>query len=41
MPTWKPENGPWWRNTWWGKTHDAINVTLVVALLLFMLWNSF
>jgi hypothetical protein len=32
---------PWFSKTWWGKRHAAINVSLVVALLLFLLWKSF
>jgi hypothetical protein len=32
--------GPWFSKAWWGKSHAAINVTLVIALLLFMLWNT-
>jgi hypothetical protein len=37
---------PWWSitrisGTWWSKRHTAINLTVVVALLLFMLWKSF
>lgn len=33
--------GPWFSNTRWGKWHTRINVSVVVALLLFMLWKSF
>lgn len=33
--------GPWFGNTWWGKRHFRINVSLVIALLLFLLWKSF
>jgi hypothetical protein len=33
--------GPWFGNTWWGKRHFKINVSLVIALLLFLLWKSF
>jgi len=33
--------GPWWSKTWWGRRHDAINVSLLIALLLFLLWKSF
>jgi hypothetical protein len=33
--------GPWFSNTWWGKRHFKINVSLVIALLLFLLWKSF
>jgi len=32
--------GPWWSKTRMGKRHDAVNVGIVVALLLFMLWKS-
>ena len=32
--------GPWFSNTWWGKRTTAVNITIVVALLLFMLWKS-
>jgi hypothetical protein len=38
---WKPADGPFWRNPWWGQTHDRINIAIIVALLLFMLWKSF
>ena len=33
--------GPWFSKTRWGKWSDRINVSIVVALLLFMLWKSF
>jgi hypothetical protein len=33
--------GPWFSNTQWGKRHAAVSVSLVVALLLFILWKSF
>jgi hypothetical protein len=33
--------GPWFSNTWWGKRHFKINVSLVIALLLFLWWKSF
>ena len=33
--------GPWFSSTWWGKRHFTINVVLVIALLLFLLWKSF
>ena len=33
--------GPWFSNTWWGKRHFKINVSLVIALLLFLSWKSF
>jgi hypothetical protein len=33
--------GPWFSTTRWGKWHDRISVSVVVALLLFMLWKSF
>lgn len=32
--------GPWWSNTTWGKTTTVINVSITVALLLFMLWKA-
>jgi preprotein translocase subunit SecE len=32
---------PWFSKTWWGKRTDAINTTVVILLLLFMLWKSF
>ena len=27
---------PWLSNTWWGKRHFKINVSLVIVLLLFL-----
>jgi hypothetical protein len=33
--------GPWFSNTGRGKRHFKINVSLVIALLLFLLWKSF
>ena len=33
--------GPWFSNTCSGKRHFMINVSLVIALLLFLLWASF
>jgi hypothetical protein len=33
--------GPWFSSTWWGKRHLKINVSLLIALLLFLLWKSF
>ncbi len=33
--------GPWFSNTRWGKRHLAVNVSLVIALLLLLLWTSF
>jgi hypothetical protein len=32
--------GPWWSHTWWGRTTTVINVTIVVALVLFCLWKA-
>jgi Flp pilus assembly protein protease CpaA len=32
--------GPWWWNTWWGKRTAAINVTIVVAILVFVMWTA-
>lgn len=32
--------GPWWRNTWWGKTTAAVNLSIVVILLLILLWKT-
>jgi hypothetical protein len=29
------------RVVWWGKRHFKINVSLVIAVLLFLLWKSF
>jgi hypothetical protein len=31
---------PRWADTWWWKTHTAVNVSLVVAILLLMLWKA-
>ena len=31
---------PRWADRWWWKTHTAVNVTLVVAILLLMLWKA-
>ena len=31
---------PRWADQWWWKTHTAVNVTLVVAILLLMLWKA-
>jgi hypothetical protein len=33
-------NGPWWMNTWWGRGTAIVNVSIVIALLLLMLWKS-
>ena len=33
--------GPWFSKKRWGKWSDRINVAVVVALLLFVLWKSF
>ena len=33
--------GPWFSNTRWGKMHLRINASLIIALLLIMLWESF
>jgi hypothetical protein len=33
--------GPWLSNTWWDTRHFKINVSLVIALLLFLWWTSF
>jgi hypothetical protein len=33
--------GPRSSNTRWGKRHFKINVSRVIALLLFLLWTSF
>ena len=33
--------GPWFSSTWWGKRHLKINVSLVIALLLLLLWKYF
>jgi hypothetical protein len=32
--------GSWWSNTSWGKRTTAVNLFIVVALLLFMLWKA-
>jgi hypothetical protein len=34
------KHGPWWSNTWWGKRTTAVNVSIAVILLLFMLWKA-
>jgi hypothetical protein len=34
------KHGPWWANSWWGKTHTTVNISIVVALLLLMLWKA-
>jgi hypothetical protein len=34
------KHGPWWSNTWWGKRTATVNVSIAVALLLFMLWKA-
>jgi hypothetical protein len=33
--------GPWFSTTWLGKWHSKINVSLIVALFLFITWKSF
>jgi hypothetical protein len=33
-------NGPWSANTWWGKRATTVNISIVVALLLLMLWKA-
>ena len=40
MPEMTSKHGPWWSNTWWGKRTAAVNVSIAVALLLFMLWKA-
>jgi hypothetical protein len=32
--------GPWFSSTWWGKRTAKINVTLTIAVILFLLWKS-
>jgi dipeptide/tripeptide permease len=32
--------GPWFSNTWWGKRHVVVSVSLVLAIGLFLLWKS-
>jgi hypothetical protein len=32
--------GPWFSNTWWGRRHLAMNISLAIALLVFVLWKS-
>lgn len=33
--------GTWWSNTWWGKRTDAINITLVIAILTFCMYKAY
>ena len=40
MRLWKPEDGPWWRNTPWGRRKDAISIILLAGILLLMLWKA-
>lgn len=40
MPVMTSKHGPWWSNTWWGKRTATVNVSIAVALLLFMLWKA-
>ncbi len=35
-----PRSSPRWSNTWWGKRTTVINITIVVAVLLFCLWKT-
>ena len=32
--------GPWWGKTPWGRRTTAVNTSIVVAVLLFILWKS-
>jgi hypothetical protein len=32
--------GPWGSNTWWGGRTTVVNVSVVVALLLFVVWKA-
>jgi hypothetical protein len=34
------KHGPWWTNTRWGKRTTAVNVSIVVGLLLFVVWKA-
>ena len=34
------KHGPWWADTWWGKRTTAVNVSIVVALLVLILWKA-
>lgn len=34
------KHGPWWAKTWWGRRTTAINIGLVIAVLLFIVWKS-
>jgi hypothetical protein len=40
MPGMASKDGPWWANTWWGKRTTTINISIAIALLLFMLWKT-
>jgi hypothetical protein len=35
------ERGPWWARTWWGKRTAAVNITLLAALILLVVWKAF
>ena len=30
-----------WTNRWWGRRTTTVNVTIVVAVVLFCLWKAF
>jgi hypothetical protein len=41
MRLWKPEDGPWWSNTPWGRRKDTVSIALVVVLLLLVVWKTY
>ncbi len=34
------KHGPWWSNTTWGQRTARVNISIVVAILVFVVWNT-